>query len=262
MGFKFELVLADSLYGESDTFIKLLNKFELKFIVAIRSNHGVWLASTQRVRTNKWKIFDRILSNGKTELRYIREIIFGKRRTIRYWQITTDTEQLPDNSTWFIMSNLPETILSEVGNTYGLRTWVEYGFKHSKNHLGWTDFRVTNYEQIERWWEIVCSAYLMVSLQFNGLQAEANQAVDPQQVELLNNLSKHPWWSLGNGWKHRLNNLQLIIQPLIYFCLLKPWFNIFENWHIRIGFSWLIESMNSFIGYVPTPWEQKDFSFV
>jgi len=37
----FTLSLADSLYGECHPFISLLNQFELKFIVAIRSNHGV-----------------------------------------------------------------------------------------------------------------------------------------------------------------------------------------------------------------------------
>jgi len=50
-----------------------------------------------------------------------------------------------------------------VGNLYGLRNWVEYGLKQSKNELGWADFRVTNYAQIERWWEMVMSAYLLVS---------------------------------------------------------------------------------------------------
>jgi len=44
MGFKFELVLVDSLYGESDSnFISVLNEFKLNFVVAIRSNHAVWL---------------------------------------------------------------------------------------------------------------------------------------------------------------------------------------------------------------------------
>lgn len=49
-GFKFELVLADSLYGESETFIGILNRFELEFVVAIRSNHSVLMAPGQRVR--------------------------------------------------------------------------------------------------------------------------------------------------------------------------------------------------------------------
>jgi SRSO17 transposase len=65
-----------------------------------------------------------LFSNGQSEVRYIREIIFGKRRTIRYWQITTDKDKLPDNSTWFIMSNLSGAINKTVGNDYGLRTWV------------------------------------------------------------------------------------------------------------------------------------------
>ncbi len=58
---------------------------------------------------------------------------------------------------------------AEVGNSYRLRTWVEYGFKHCKNDLGWADFRDIDFEQIEGWWEIVSSTYLMVSLQFDGL---------------------------------------------------------------------------------------------
>lgn len=65
-----------------------------------------------------------------------------------------------------------------IGNLYGLRTWVEYGFKQCKNELGWADFRVTHYEQIERWWEMISSAYLMVSLQFYGLGNEPPAVVD------------------------------------------------------------------------------------
>jgi SRSO17 transposase len=103
---------------------KLSTSTPLKFIVAIRSNHGVWMPQGQRVRYTRWKKFDRLFSNGGIEVRYIREIIFGKRRAIRYWQITTDAELLPDNCTWFIMTNLPGDIQKSVGNTYGLRTWL------------------------------------------------------------------------------------------------------------------------------------------
>jgi hypothetical protein len=31
------------------------------------------------------------------------------------------------------MTNLPGTIKKTVGNTYGLRTWIAYGLKQSKN---------------------------------------------------------------------------------------------------------------------------------
>ncbi len=48
MGFQFELVLADSLYGESDcNFISTLVALKLPYIVAIRSNHGMGLPQEQ-----------------------------------------------------------------------------------------------------------------------------------------------------------------------------------------------------------------------
>jgi SRSO17 transposase len=53
-GFSIELVLADSLYGESSEFIRKLNEYNLAYVVAIRSNYGVWMPSNQRVRANKW----------------------------------------------------------------------------------------------------------------------------------------------------------------------------------------------------------------
>ena len=44
MGFRFELVLADSLSGESKlNFVNILDELELPYILAIRSNHALWL---------------------------------------------------------------------------------------------------------------------------------------------------------------------------------------------------------------------------
>lgn len=57
----------------------------------------------------------------------------------------------------------------QVGNLYGLRNWVEYGLKQTKNELGWADFRLTNYTDIEKWWELVASAYLLVSFHSKAL---------------------------------------------------------------------------------------------
>lgn len=53
-GFQIKLVLADSLYGESSQFQKILDEYNLPYIVSIRSNHGVWLPFSQKVRANKW----------------------------------------------------------------------------------------------------------------------------------------------------------------------------------------------------------------
>ncbi len=72
---------------------------------------------------------------------------------------------LPPNSTFYIMTKVVNIKYKEVGNLYGVRNWIEYGLKQSKNELGWADFRVTEYKKIEKCWELVMSAYLMVSLQ-------------------------------------------------------------------------------------------------
>ena len=95
-----------SLYGESSDFISALEKLHLKYVVAIRSNHGVWLPPGQRVRYTNWRPFERLFSNGEHQTRYIREIIFGKRGRIRSYHLTTDQETLPKARTWYIMTNL------------------------------------------------------------------------------------------------------------------------------------------------------------
>jgi SRSO17 transposase len=136
IGFKFNLVLADSLYGESGTnFISVLDELSLNYIVAIRSNHSVELMPIQHTQYLNWHKFKRVFSDLDSENRFIREIIHGKRQEKRYWQITTDKVALPDNSTWYVMSNYPDITPRDVGNFYGLRTWVEYGLKQSKNEL-------------------------------------------------------------------------------------------------------------------------------
>jgi len=77
MGFRFSLVLADSLYGESGRFCEcVVYELKLDFAVAIRSNHAVWLPRKQTVRHNRWRKFERVFSDGKTELRYIREFFW------------------------------------------------------------------------------------------------------------------------------------------------------------------------------------------
>jgi len=69
-----------------------------------------------------------VFSDGKTELRYIREIIFV-RRAQQFWELTTDPETLPKNGTWYVMTHIPNLKYHQVGNLYGLRNWVEYGLK-------------------------------------------------------------------------------------------------------------------------------------
>ena len=78
-GFQISLVLVDSLYGKSRDVIRTLEQLGLRLIVAIRSNHGVWLPAGQRIRYNNWKPYQQELSHRQPESRFIIEIILGKR---------------------------------------------------------------------------------------------------------------------------------------------------------------------------------------
>lgn len=200
------------------------------------------------VRANKWCKFSRTFSNQSSETRYIREIIYGKKRAITYWEITTDPETMPENSTSFVMTNLQGNLKKTLGDLYGLRTWVEYGFRQCKQELGWTDYRFTNFQHIERWWEITFCVYTMISLnspvflslnQSRQLEVEARESSDVD-------FSNHPQWNHESGWKNTLNNLRLIIQPFLLFWSIYPWFSIFPNSHLLLGFNHLIAAMNQF----------------
>ncbi len=255
LGFKIKLVLADSLYGESGAVISCLEKLQLEFIVAIRSNHGVLMPAGSRKRYNRWKAYQQKLSGHKTdETRYFREIIFGNRRRLRYYQISkTNIPDPTGNESWYIMTNLSSDLSTlNVAQLYSLRNWIEYGFKQVKNELGWADFRLTDYQSIERWWEINFSAYLLVSIQATYFQFH-HQPSTTSTFELsapdASNFtphSQHPHWESGTTWKSALNNLRLIIQPYIFYCLIQPWLTVFNIPGMKRCFSKLIGFMNDF----------------
>ncbi|SRR5579883_791100 len=126
MGLVIERVLADSLDGETWKFIRTLETLKLPYIVAIRSNHGVLMPTGQRVRYHRWRAYDQPLADHPTQRRYIREIIFGTRCSVRYYQITKGSTDNPDKAdSWFIMTNLTGNISLSVGSQYTLRTWIE-----------------------------------------------------------------------------------------------------------------------------------------
>lgn len=249
LGFRFSVVLADSMYGESWDFTTALERLGLRYVVAIRSNHVVWTPPDERKRYNRWRVFDRLFANGTSEPRFIREIIFGRRRPwrLRYFQITTDLVRQPVETTWYIVTNLPGKIEQTVGDLYGWRTWIEYGFKQAKDELGWADYRVTDYHAIERWWELVMSVATLVALQSPAFAATARPA-----AAAAANLLAHPQWDPGPGWKRTLNNLRLVLQPYICACLLLPWMRLVPLPHLQAGFADLCALMNTYHPVFPT----------
>lgn len=204
-----------------------------------------------KVRYRTWHTFERVFANSASETRYIQEIIFGRRLRWRYWTLTNEPVELPANSTWMVMSHLcaEQDQAQFIGNLYGLRTWIEYGFKQCKNELGWADYRLTHYEQIERWWEMLSRVYLLVSLQFYGLGARPPDIVDEGQLNLLTRLRQHPDWQQAKGWKRRFNKAQLLVQPFIFLCLLRPWIRLFNVSTLEHGLTKLIRIINSFSGW-------------
>jgi SRSO17 transposase len=264
MGLRFSVVLADSLYGESGPFIAALHRLHLPYVVALRSNHGVWLLPGQRIRQTRWRPFARVFTDGSSEQRFVRETIYGARRSVRYFQLTTDPLTLPPETTWDLMTNLPGNIEQTVGNTFGVRTWIEYGFKHAKDDLGWADYRVTDAASIERWWELVMSAYTLVSLQSADFAA-LGQVTPPAATASVESatapsplaapLEAHPAWDTGTGWKHSLNNLRLLLQPYVCTCLLLPWLHLLSPPHVQAvqaGFHALGSLVNTFHLALPT----------
>jgi SRSO17 transposase len=256
LGFRFSVVLADSLYGESGEFTAALQRLGLEYVVAIRSNHGVWMFPGQRLRRTRWRPFDRIFTDGSTQQRYIRETVFGQRHGTRYFEIATDPATLPPETTWDLMTNLPGKIERSVGNTFGLRTWIEYGFKQAKDELGWADYRVTDAASIIRWWELVMCAYLLVSLQAPAFALAAENAGEnagePSGDAPAASPQAHPAWTDDASWKHRLNNLRLVLQPFVCACLLLPWLRLYPLPHLTAGLADLCALMNTYHPLFPT----------
>jgi hypothetical protein len=165
---------------------------------------------------------------------------------------------MPDNSTSFVITNIQATrskMKKTLDNLYGLRTWVEYGFRQCKQELGWTDYRFTNFQEINKWWEIIFSAYWMVSSHSQDLcslnQSQALSSSKGASKESIADFTLHSQWSNKRGWKPTLNNLRLIIQPTILFWMIIPWLEVVPNRSLLLGFHRLIAMMNQFSLYFP-----------
>ena len=83
------------------------------------------------------------------------------------------------------------------------------------------------------------STFLMVSLFADQL----NDACPLTHQQF----TQHPWWDNQSGWKNLLNNLRLIIQPLICFNWLQRWLAVFPIASLEAGFEQLTHKMNDFI---------------
>jgi hypothetical protein len=116
----------------------------------------------------------------------------------------------------------------------------------------WADFRMTDYSQIQKWWGIVMSAYLLVSLHSQVLNNHPEQGVNKATDQLCLDFQSR---------KNLLKNLRLVIQPFIFFNFLKSWLRVFPISPLSIVFLILIALMNRKPGAIPDPSESRHLLF-
>jgi SRSO17 transposase len=203
-GMRFKAVVADSFYGENDTFVSGLAQREggpVGFVLALPRSHCWWhregevgslLEAAQQggwqsmEQAGSWEQVVRTFTDGHTEKWWALEVKvgpYGQGKRFRAVVASTDPALLPEASTWFLVTNLAlaDADLSEVVRLYGLRTWVEQSYKQVKQALGWAQYQVRSDVAIRRHWTLVMCAFSFV------LQSVVapNDAIVANEIPLL-----------------------------------------------------------------------------
>jgi hypothetical protein len=184
-GIGFRAVVADCAYGDNAGFTQALSAAGVRFVLALKPRKGTW-APAEAAHTpteaasdlgwqgsskpGSWRRVTRRFRDGHTETWWAADASlggWGPDRRLRLVVASTDPARLPGHSTWYLLTNLPrpatrraqQANLAEVVRLYGLRNWVEQGYKQVKGELGWADFQVRSDRAIRRHWALVCCAF-------------------------------------------------------------------------------------------------------
>jgi hypothetical protein len=184
-GIGFRAVVADCAYGDNPGFTDALVAATIPFVLALKPRKGTWAPAEQAHtpteaagelgwhgpnRPGRWRRVTRRFRDEHTETWWAADAQlggWGPDRPLRLVVATTDPARLPGHSTWYLLTNLPrpatrraqQADLAEVVRLYGLRNWVEQGYKQVKGELGWADFQVRSDQAIRRHWALVCCAF-------------------------------------------------------------------------------------------------------
>jgi hypothetical protein len=189
-GFVFRAVVADCLYGEHPGVQTALWEGAIPYVMGLRAHRGSWAPADDphtpedaaRVvpwesprAPGGWTAVVRRFRDGHRETRWaadLRLVGMAWDKALRLVAVTTDPARLPADSTWYLLTNLPHpdaphaatspftpATLAEIARLYGLRTWVEQGYKQVKQELGWADWQVRADRAIRRHWALVCCAF-------------------------------------------------------------------------------------------------------
>jgi hypothetical protein len=198
----FRAVVADCFYGDNTGFVEALGRAGVAFVLALKPRKGTWAPADEPHtpveaarelgwggpgRPGAWRRVTRRFRDGHTETWWAADAVlggWGPRGPHRLVVATTDPATLPKLSTWYLLTNLArpasrraqQTQLGEIVAAYGLRNWVEQGYKQVKDELGWADFQVRSDRAIRRHWTLVCCAF---SFCWHAGQARMAQAGGP-----------------------------------------------------------------------------------
>src|SRR6266487_3092956 len=181
----FRAVVADCLDGDNTGFVEALGRTGVAFVLALKPRKGTWapaeaahtpveaareLGWRSPRRPGQWRRIQRRFRDGHTQTWWAADAQlggWGPQGPHRLVVATTDPARLPRLSTWYLLCNLArpasrrvqQAQLGEIVRLYGLRNWVEQGYKQVKGELGWADFQVRSDRAIRRHWTLVCCAF-------------------------------------------------------------------------------------------------------
>jgi hypothetical protein len=184
-GVPFRAVVADCAYGDNLSFTEALGAAGVRFVLALKPRKGTWAPADQAhtpteaasdlgwcspTRPGQWRRIQRRFRDGHTQTWWAADAQlggWGPDRPLRLVIATTDPGSLPGHSSWYLLTNLARPAsrraqpadLAEVVRLYGLRNWVEQGYKQVKGELGWADFQVRSDRAIRRHWALVACAF-------------------------------------------------------------------------------------------------------
>jgi SRSO17 transposase len=204
----FRAVVADSFYGEDRGVKGGLRELGVGYVLALKPSHEWWhpvraIGSFQEAaqvarwkspeRPGKWVKVTRTFRDGSSQDWWALEVItgpYGPQKQERVVIATTDPLDLPDLTTFYLVTNLPApgsprtadnllaaASLEEVVRLYGLRMWVEQSYKQVKHTLGWSQYQVRGDRAIRRHWQLVCCAFSFCW--YHASHPAANTAQEP-----------------------------------------------------------------------------------
>ncbi|NUP47741.1 MAG: hypothetical protein HOW97_10570 [Catenulispora sp.] len=209
-GVVFRAVAADAAYGDQDNFRAELRAAGLPFVMVLKPRRGVWQYHADAYTSKDaasivtwggpdqpgdWTCVDRVFHDRRTERWWAAEARlgwWGPDGTSRLVAATADPAALPDKNAWYLATDLPHpgspceadsphpaADRADIVRIYGVRPWIEQGYKQIKGELGWADFQVRSATAIHCHQALVCCAFSFCWDTFLDQPAPADSPAPP-----------------------------------------------------------------------------------